>query len=57
MFNGMWIEVGFQPEPQLTFHYTTIGIKPRFIVVSFFTTPSQKLVAKNKLCCRTHALL
>jgi hypothetical protein len=57
MFNNMRIEVGFQAKLQLTFCYTVVNIKPRFMVVSFSATPSRRLVAKSKLCYCTHALL
>jgi hypothetical protein len=57
MFSGVWIGVGFQLEPQLTFRYTVVNVKPRFIAVSLSTTPFWKLVAKNRFRCSTHALL
>jgi hypothetical protein len=57
MFSSMRIRVGFQPEPQLMFHCTIVGVKPRFMAMSLFATPSQRLIAKNRLCCNTHALL
>jgi hypothetical protein len=56
MFSNMRIGVGFQPEPQLMFCFMTVIVKPWFMVVSLSATPSQKLVAKSKLCCSTHAL-
>jgi len=28
------------------FHYMTINVKPRFMVMSLFVTPSQRLIAK-----------
>jgi hypothetical protein len=49
MFSGMQIGVGFQPEPQLTFRYTTAIVKPGFMAMSFSATPSQKLAAKSRL--------
>ncbi len=33
------------------------SVKRRFMVVSLSIAPSRRLVAKNKLCCSTHALL
>jgi hypothetical protein len=56
MFNDMGIGVGFQPEPQLTFRYTVINIKPRFMAMFFSIAPSRKLAAKNRLRYNTHAL-
>ncbi len=38
MFNDVQIGVGFQPKPQLTFCYTTISIKPRFMAVFLSAT-------------------
>jgi hypothetical protein len=57
MFNGMQIRVGFLPEPQLMFRYTTVNIKPGFKAMFFSLEPSQGLVAKIRLCYNTHALL
>jgi hypothetical protein len=57
MFSSMQIEVGFQLEPQLLFCYMTIIVKPWFMVVFLFVTPSRRLIAKNKLCYSTHTLL
>jgi hypothetical protein len=56
-FSSMWVVVGFQLEPQLTFRYTVISVKPWFMALSHFTTSSRKLVAKSRLRYRTHALL
>jgi hypothetical protein len=57
MFSGVRIEVDFQLKIQLTFCCTTINVKPRFVVVSLFIAPSQRLAAKNKISCNTHTLL
>ncbi len=57
MFSDMWIKVGFQLEPQLTFRYTTVNVKPLFMAMSLSTTPSQKLATKSKLPCSTYAML
>ncbi len=40
----------FQPKLQLTFRYMTVGVKPRFMAVSFSAAPSQKLTNKSRLC-------
>jgi hypothetical protein len=56
MFNGVRIGVGFQPEPQLAFRYTTVNVKLGFMVVSLSTTPSRRLITKSRLWCNTHAL-
>jgi hypothetical protein len=57
MFNDVRIEVGFQPEPQLTFCYTVVNVKLRLMVVSLFAAPSWRLIAKSRLCCNTHTLM
>ncbi len=57
MFGGVQIGVGFQPELQLTFHCIAVSIKPWFMVVSIFATPSRRLVTKSRFCCSTHTLL
>jgi hypothetical protein len=57
MFSDVQIEVGFQPKLQFMFRYTTISVKPGFMIVSLSAAPSRRLVAKSRLCGNTHALL
>ncbi len=56
MFSGMQIRVGFQSKLQLTFCCTIVTVKPWFMAMSLSVAPSQKLIAKNRLCYNTHTL-
>ncbi len=57
MFSGMWIRVGFQPEPQLTFCYMAVSVKPGSMAMFHSVASSWKLIAKTRLHYSTHALL
>ncbi len=55
MFNGMWIRVGFQPEPQFMFCCTVVSIKLGFMAVSFCATLSWGLLPKvDSIVAPTH---
>jgi hypothetical protein len=57
MFSSMRIGISFQPEPQVMFCCTTLGIKLGFMAMSFSATPSRRLIAKSRLYYNTHTLL
>jgi hypothetical protein len=46
MFSSVQIKVGFQPEPQFTFRYTTISVKLGFMAVFSLQLPLKGLLPK-----------
>jgi hypothetical protein len=53
MFSSMWIEVGFQLEPQLMFRCMVVNIKQGFMVVSLSEglLPKIDSIAAPTRCC------